>query len=125
MTSHIFFSHYFAKNQSWFLWFFAYRKKILNLRNVILLISKLIEKKNNSKCLIGYLDKAIRPLVLIMPQISGYVKTFKVEDENSKLMSFGTDDETILEKYYYIEKLYRKYRKTSSSDLEWRLKILN
>ena len=125
MTSHIFFSHYFAKNQSWFLWFFAYRKKILNLRNVILLISKLIEKKNNSKCLIGYLDKAIRPLVLIMPQISGYVRTFKVEDENSKLMSFGTDDETILEKYYYIEKLYRKYRKTSSSDLEWRLKILN
>ena len=125
MTSHIFFSHYFAKNQSWFLWFFAYRKKILNLRNVILLISKLIEKKNNSKCLIGYLDKAIRPLVLIMPQISGYVRTFKVEDENSKLMSFGTDDETILEKYYYIEKLYRKYRKTSSSDLEWRLNILN
>ena len=83
------------------------------------------KKKKNSKCLIGYLDKAIRPLVLIMPQISGYVKTFKVEDENSKLMSFGTDDETILEKYYYIEKLYRKYRKTSSSDLEWRLKILN
>ena len=24
-------------------------------------------------------DKAIRPLVLIMPKMSGYVKTFKVE----------------------------------------------
>ena len=28
---------------------------------------------------IGYLDKIIRPLVLIMPKISGYVKTFKVK----------------------------------------------
>ena len=51
---------------------------------------------------IGYLDKAIRPLVLIMPQMSGYVKTFRVEDENSKLMSFGIDDEKMLGKYKAI-----------------------
>ena len=30
--------------------------------------------------MIGYLDKDIRPLVLIMPKISAYVKTFKVKD---------------------------------------------
>ena len=36
--------------------------------------------KTNSEYLIRYLDKAIKPLVLIMPKISGYVKTFKVKD---------------------------------------------
>ena len=29
----------------------------------------------------GYLDKDIRPLVLMMPKGSGYAKTFKVEDK--------------------------------------------
>ena len=38
-------------------------------------------KKTNSKYLTGYLDKDIRPLVLIMPKGSGYAKTFKVEDK--------------------------------------------
>ena len=28
----------------------------------------------------GYLDKVIRPLVLILSKMSGYVKTFKVKD---------------------------------------------
>ena len=37
-----------------------------------------------------------------MPQMSGYVKKFKVEDENSKLMSFGIDDEKMLGKYKAI-----------------------
>ena len=39
--------------------------------------------------LIGYLDKDIRPLVLVMPKVSGYVKKFKfkdgVKDKNYKL----------------------------------------
>ena len=52
--------------------------------------------------MIGYLDKAIRPLVLIMPKMSGYVQIFKVKDgnkdKNNKLMSFRTDDEKLLEK---------------------------
>ena len=43
-------------------------------------ISDLIEMKTISKYLIGYSDKAIRPLVLIMPKMSGYRKTFKVKD---------------------------------------------
>ena len=30
--------------------------------------------------MIGYLDKVIRSLVLIMPNLSGYVQTFKVKD---------------------------------------------
>ena len=38
------------------------------------------------KYLIGYLDEAIRPLVLIMSKTSGSVKTFKVKDKNNKLM---------------------------------------
>ena len=46
--------------------------------------------------MIGYLDKNIRPLVLIIPKMSGYVKTFKVEDEINKLMSFRIDDDKLL-----------------------------
>ena len=50
--------------------------------------------------LIGYLDKVVRPFVLILPKMSGYVKTFKVkdgdEDKNHKLMSFSIDDEKLL-----------------------------
>ena len=49
--------------------------------------------------MIGYLDKVIRPLVLIMPKMTGYVKTLKVKDKNNKLMSFRIDDEKLLEKY--------------------------
>ena len=51
----------------------------------------------------GYLDKTIRSLVLIMPKMSGYIKTFKAKDgdkdKNNKLMSFRIDDEKLLEKY--------------------------
>ena len=53
--------------------------------------------------MIGYLDKVIRPLVLIFSKRSGYVKTFKVKDgdkdKNNKFMSFRIDDEKLLEKY--------------------------
>ena len=52
--------------------------------------------------MIGYLDKYIRLLVLIMPKISGYVKKFKVEDKINKLMPFLVDDEKLLEKYKAI-----------------------
>ena len=51
----------------------------VNVDNLV--ISKLVKTKTNSKYLIGYLDKDIRPLGLIMPKMSGYVKTFKVEDK--------------------------------------------
>ena len=48
--------------------------------------------------MIGYLDKDIRPLVLIIPKMSGYVKTFVVKEGDNKLMSFRIDDEKLLEK---------------------------
>ena len=49
--------------------------------------------------LIGYLGKVIRPLVLVLPKISGYIKTFKVKDKNYKLMSFDINDEKLFKKY--------------------------
>ena len=52
-------------------------------------------KKNNSRCLIEYLDKAMRSLVLIMSIMSRHVKTFKVQDKNNKLMSFRIDNEKL------------------------------
>ena len=59
--------------------------------------------------MIGYLDKAIKPLVLIMSKISWCVQTFKVEhgdkDKNNKLRSFHVD----------IEKLLRKYKAISTN----------
>ena len=44
-----------------------------------ILISKLVETKTNSRYLIGYLDKLIKPLVLVLSKISGNVKIFKVK----------------------------------------------
>ena len=53
--------------------------------------------------MIGYSDKAIGPLALIMSKTSEYVKTFRVKDgdkdENNKLTSFCIDDEKLLEKH--------------------------
>ena len=85
--------------------FYAAKKPIkiwdVNVENIV--ISKLAKTKSNSKYCIGYLDKAIRPLVLIMPKMSGYVKTFEVKegdkDKNNKFISFHTDDKKLLEKY--------------------------
>ena len=60
--------------------FYAAKRPIkiwdVNVDNIV--ISKLVKTKSNSKYLIGYLDKAWRPLVLIMPKVSGSVETFKV-----------------------------------------------
>ena len=60
----------------------------VNVANTV--VSKFIETKSNSNYLIGYLDKVIKPLVLIFPKMSGYVKIFKDTDGNkdNKLMSF-------------------------------------
>ena len=71
--------------------------KILDINVDNIVISKLVKTKTNSKYLIWYLDKDIGSLVL-----SGYFKTFKVDDKNNKLMSFGIDDEKLLQKYKAI-----------------------
>ena len=38
--------------------------------------------------MIGYLDENVRTLSLMMPKMSGYIKTFKGKEVNNKLMSF-------------------------------------
>ena len=43
----------------------------VNFDNIV--ISKLVKTKANSKHCIGYLDKAVRPLVLIMPKMSFHI----------------------------------------------------
>ena len=62
-----------------------------------------MKTKTNSKYFIGYLDKAIRPLFLIMSKMSRYVMTFKVKEgdkeKKNKLMSFPIDNEKLSEKY--------------------------
>ena len=59
-----------------------------------------------AKTFIGYLGKAMRPVVFIMPKMSGYAKTFKVKvrekDKKNKLMSFRIVDQKLLEKYKAI-----------------------
>ena len=56
--------------------------------------------------MIEYLDKVIKPLVLILANMSGFVKNYKVKDgdkdKNNKLMSFHIDDDNLLEKYKTI-----------------------
>ena len=52
--------------------------------------------------MIEYSDKDIRSLVLIMPKISRQVKIFKVQDKNTKLISFRIDHEKLLEEYKAI-----------------------
>ena len=44
----------------------------VNVDNIV--ISKLIERNNNYKYLTGYLDEVIKPLILILPKMSGYVR---------------------------------------------------
>ena len=72
----------------------------VSVNNIV--ISKQVETKNNSKYLIRYLDKFIRQLVLILPKMNRYVKTFKVksedENKNNKLMSLHIYDDKLLEK---------------------------
>ena len=66
--------------------FYAAKRPIkvcdVNVDNIV--ISKLVKTKTNSKYSIGYLDKTMRLLVLIMPKMSGYFQTFKVKERNDK-----------------------------------------
>ena len=61
---------------------------------------------SNSKYLIRYLNKVIRPFVLILPRMSRYVKAFKAKNgnkyKNNKLMFFHIDDGKSLKKYETI-----------------------
>ena len=54
--------------------------KNLNVDVDNIIILKLIETKNNSKYLIGYLDDVIKALVLILLKMSGYFRPVKDKD---------------------------------------------
>ena len=66
--------------------------------------SKLVKTKTNSKYLIEYFDKTIRPIVLRTPKMSGYGGYVKVEvkERKNKLLSFSIDDKKLSEKYKVI-----------------------
>ena len=83
---------------------------MLNLDNIV--ISKVIKIKTFSKYLIEYLDIVMKPIFLIIPKISKYVKKFNVnggdKNKNNKMMPFRVIDEKLLENY----KLFRLRLKT-------------
>ena len=54
--------------------------KVLGVHVDNIVFSELVKRKTNFKYWIGYLDKALRSLILIMPKMSGYVKTVKVKE---------------------------------------------
>ena len=80
--------------------------KMLDVNAYNIVISKSVETRNNSKYLIEYSDEVIRPLVLILPKLSGYVKTFQdkggYKNKNNKLMSLRIGNDRLLEKYETI-----------------------
>ena len=84
--------------------FFASKQAIplnsVNTNNIV--VSYRIKHNDNGfKYFIGYLhdDDVIRPLCIILPQISGYIKYFDNSGEN---MSFEIEDESVYLKYTEI-----------------------
>ena len=82
--------------------FYGPKKQIkvwnVNVDNIV--ISKLVDIKNNSEYFIGYLDDHIRPLVWILSKIfrdKGWDK-----NKNNKLMSLRIDHDKLLKKYKII-----------------------
>ena len=57
----------------------------VNVDNIV--VSKLIKTNNNSKYLIGHLDEVIKQLVLILPKMSGYIKTSKINMKINRINS--------------------------------------
>ena len=75
-----------------------------------MVISTLIETKIEFKYFSGYLDEVIRPLVLVLTKMSGYVKTSKDKDndndknknKSNKLIYLHIDNYELLEKHKII-----------------------
>ena len=63
--------------------------------------NKFKQSDDGFKYFIGYLhdDDLIRPLCIILPQLSGYIKYF---DNGGKNMSFKVEDEGVYLKYTEI-----------------------
>ena len=56
---------------------------------MICLCQKIIKIKSNSKYLIEYLNKAIRPLVLILPKRNKCIKNLNVRDEDKDKLTIN------------------------------------
>ena len=54
--------------------------QLSDVYNIVIL--KLIETNNNSKCMIVYLDDVVIPLVLKLPKTSGRLKLLRVRKIN-------------------------------------------
>ena len=63
--------------------------KRLMLMLMICLCQKIIKIKSNSMYLIGYLNKVIRPLVLILPKRNKYIKNLNVRDEDKDKLTIN------------------------------------
>ena len=84
--------------------FYASKKaiplKLVNVNNIV--ISYRVKQNNDTyKYFVGYLhdDHMIKPLCVILPQMSGYIKYF---NSGGKNMSFKTGDENVYLKYNEI-----------------------
>ena len=56
---------------------------------MICLCQKIIKIKSNSMYLIGYLNKVVRPLVLILPKRNKYIKNLNVRDEDKDKLTIN------------------------------------
>ena len=81
----------------------CYKRRIkiwdVNVDNIV--ISKLVKTKINSMYFIGYLDKIIRPLVLIMPEDVIECESFTVINIDSLL---------VYDKKYYLRVYLHNYK---------------
>ena len=77
--------------------------------NKIVISDKFKHSDHRSKLFIGYLhdndDDVIRPLCIILPQMSGYIKYF---DNSGKNMFFKIEDESMYLKYTEIWNTIKK-----------------
>ena len=80
----------------------------LNLVNVnqILISDKLEHRDQGFKYFIGYKDDIIRPLCIIIPQMSEYIKYF---DDGGKNMSFIIHGDSAIAQY---NEIWNKIKKT-------------
>ena len=78
--------------------------------NKIVVSDKFKYSDNGSKYFIGYLDddddNIVRPLCIILPQMSGYIKYF---EDDGKNMSFKIENEGVYLKY---NEIWNKIKKT-------------
>ena len=83
------------------------------------------ESKNNLKYLTGYLNKVIRPLLLILPKTSGYVKVVKDnrdKNKNNKFNFLCIDDDKLLEKIVPFGLKLKKLDDLTVDDDRWKPK---